>query len=204
MKTRMIQLMRIMMNNIKTRNLNKFLVFFSIFEISDILIFDMYYKGYYIDDEVLVDREETVELNDVDHITLDEDRLSSLLNKLKEYEEISTQNGIEIKDIHYEIHAQDYQYNPNGPDREAESSIVLCWKEKVPETDEKRNERITKEKNRIDDLIKEKEAKQRNAELERERLFQDRLDEAIKIVEENGGTVKFKHKKRNEKFNKDC
>jgi uncharacterized protein YdcH (DUF465 family) len=164
----------------------------------------MYYKGYYIDDEIFVDREETVELNDVGHVTLDKDRLSSLLNKLKEYEEISTQNGIGIKDIHYEIHAQDYQYNPNGPDREAESSIVLCWKEKVPETDEKRNERITKEKNRIDALIKEKEAKQRNAELSKLVREQNRLDEAIRIVEENGGTVKFKHKKRNEEFSKNC
>jgi len=200
MRARMIQLMRMKMNNIKTRNLNKFLVFFTVFETSNILIFDMYYKGYYIADEVLIDREETFELNDEDYVILDEEKLGSLLNKLKETKEISNQNGIEIRDIHYKIHAQDYQYNPDGPDRYEGSSIILCWKEKVPETDEGRNERITKEKNRIDALIKE-EAKQRKTEFTKLVREQHRLDEAIRIVEENGGTVKFKHKK-NEKFNK--
>ena len=161
----------------------------------------MIYKGHYIDDNIYnQERVEKIELYSgvcENEVSLTEEDLTSLIERLKEKEKYLKNCGIEFNNLHYEIGGREFQYNPNGADEEAEYYCNLCWNEKEPE--EQYNERIAKQKSGIDGMVKREEEQEEIIRQRDEEYKRQSIQAAISLIEENGGKVILPKNKKSKK-----
>lgn len=94
------------------------------------------------------------------------------------------ERGVGFSDVNIEMRGIDEQYNPNGPDYEAEFITELYWIEE--ENEEEKEKRIQRDKKHIDVII-EDEIRRKAWDEQTRRAS---LEAAIKVIKENGGTVK--------------
>ena len=171
----------------------------------------MMYKGHYLDDNIF--NQEKVERISLysgvcdNEVSLTEEDLTSLIERLKEKERYLKNCGIEFNNLHYEIGGKEFRYNPNGADEVAEYYCNLCWNEKEPE--EQYNERMAKQRETIDEIVMKEEEEKEIMRRRDEDFKRQSIQAAISLIEESGGTVTLpknkknqKKIKRNEKFNK--
>lgn len=130
-------------------------------------------------------------------VCLTEEDLITLIELLKAKECNLKAQNIDFINLHFELSGKESQYNPNGPDYDAEFICNLCWNEKEPE--EQYNEHIAKQKNRIDEIIRIEEEESELKRREEEDLKRRTIQTAISLIEENGGKVVFT---KNKKFKK--
>lgn len=157
----------------------------------------MEYRGYYINDARLynqIKEEKVIDYfpGDYNEFELGEEELMTLVAKIKEKADELNNQGISFNNLRFTIGGTQWEYNPNGPDIEADRYINLCWEEL--ESIEKYNERLAREKADIDRRIKDDEEAKKFQERITEANKQQSLREAIKLIEQNGGTVKFKRR----------
>jgi len=149
----------------------------------------MNYKGQHIDNTKNVIRHEKLDKftydysNNIELGIEDLDKLKELIIK-KEAE--LNEKGIKHGDVKIELTGCDEQcITMNGKYKSAEFITELCWEEM--ESVAERNRRIQWEKDRIDMIIESRIASEAMAE----RARREKIAEAVKTIEENGGTVKF-------------
>lgn len=160
----------------------------------------MMYRGHYIDDNIYnqkrVEKVNSYSVVCENEVCLTEGDLTTLIELLKAKECNLKAQNIDFINLHFELSGKESQYNPNGPDYDAEFICNLCWNEKEPE--EQYNEHIAKQKNRIDEIIRieeeESELKRREEDLKRRTI-----QAAISLIEENGGKVIFTKNKKSKK-----
>ena len=147
----------------------------------------MKYKGHDIAETQNVMRYERVDKFTCDYsneIYLGVEDLDELKEIIRKKEAELKEKGVRFSDVKIKMSAVDEQYNPNGPDYEAEFITELYWIEE--ENEEEKEKRIQWEKYRIEMTIEDEI--DRKAWEERNRRAS--LEAAIKVIEENGGTVK--------------
>ena len=161
----------------------------------------MMYKGHYLDDNIFnQEKVERIELYSgvcENKVSLTEEDLTSLIERLKEKGEYLKNCGIEFNNLHCEIGGKEFRYNPNGADEDAEYYCNLCWNEKEPE--EQYNERMAKQRNTIDEIVRMEEEERETMRRREEEFKRQSIQAAISLIEENGGTVNFKKNERNKK-----
>lgn len=158
----------------------------------------MMYRGHYLDDNIFNQRKvERIELYSgvcENEVSLTEEDLTSLIEKLKEKEEYLKNRGIEFNNLHYEIGGKEFRYNPDGADECAEYYCNLCWDEKEPE--EQYNERMAKQRSTIDEIVREEEEEKEIMRQRNEEIKRQSIQAAISLIEENGGTVTLPKNKK--------
>lgn len=147
----------------------------------------MKYKGYDIEETRNVMRYERVDKFTYDYsneIHLDVEELDDLKDLIMKKEAELKEKGVRFSDVKIEMMGSAEEYNPNGADYPAEFTTNLSWIEE--ETEEEKEKRIEQDKKHIDmvieDEIRRKEWEERNRRAS--------LEAAIKVIKENGGTVK--------------
>lgn len=146
----------------------------------------MNYKGHHIDNTKNVIRYEKVEEFSLDYsheLELGVDDLDKLKELIIKKNAELNEKGIKHGDVKIELTGREEQYNPNGADQNAEFITELCWEEM--ESVAERNRRIEWEKGIIDMTIESSIA----SEAMVERIRREKIAAAVKIIEENGGTV---------------
>ena len=109
--------------------------------------------------------------------------LEELAAEYKKKEEELKNADIDFKDLKLVFWAQDYDYNPNGPDTDEEAKIYFSYKRM--ETDEESDERMLREMSWIDRKVEDEE-RQRNAKELAEKV---EVERAMKVLEKNGYKV---------------
>ena len=139
----------------------------------------MNYKGHNIEETMNVMRYEKVDkftYEDSNEIELGIEELDELKEIIRKKETELKEKGVGFSNVKIEMTGSAEQYNPNGADFSAEFITTLSWMEE--ESQEEKEKRIWWEKERID-MVKALEERNRRASLKA----------AIKVIEENGGTV---------------
>lgn len=147
----------------------------------------MKYKGHDIEETRNVVRYEKVDkftFNYSNEIELGIEELDELKEIIRKKEAELKEKGIGFSNVKIEMSAVDEQYNPNGADYDAKFTTELSWMEE--ESEEEKEKRIQWEKDRIDMVIEDQIA----TRAWEERNRRASLEAAIKVIEENGGTVK--------------
>ena len=147
----------------------------------------MKYKGHDIEETKNVMRYERVDKFTYDYsneIHLDVEELDDLKEIIRKKEAELKEKGVRFSDVRIEMTGCAEQYNPNGADFPAEFCTDISWMEE--ENEEEKETRIQREKARIDRTIEDQIA----SEAREERNRRASLEAAIKVIEENGGTVK--------------
>lgn len=147
----------------------------------------MKYRGHDIEETRNVMRYERVDKFTYDYsneIHLDVEELDDLKDLIRKKEAELKEKGVRFSDVKIEMMGSAEEYNPNGADYPAEFTTNLSWIEE--ETEEEKEKRIEQDKKHIDmvieDEIRRKEWEERNRRAS--------LEAAIKVIKENGGTVK--------------
>lgn len=144
----------------------------------------MDYKGYEIADKdyVLVE-EKPLMAYDSNHVDFDLEDLEWMANEYKDKKKQLEDSGIDFKVLRLNFTAKDYDYNPNGPDEDAEAKIYFSYYRL--ETDKESEDRILRKMAWIDKDIANKErlASASKAVKEYE------LEKAKKLLEENGYSI---------------
>ena len=146
----------------------------------------MNYKGHNIEETRNEMRNEKVDkftFNYSNEIELGIEELDELKEIIRKKEAELKEKGIKFSDVKIEMRGCAEQYNPNGADYPAEFITELSWMEE--ESQEEKEKRIQREKERIDMVIEDRIA----SEAREERIRRASLEAAIRIIEENGGTV---------------
>lgn len=127
----------------------------------------MEYKGYEIKDKdyVLVEEKPLIEYES-NYVDFDLEDLEWMANEYKDKKKQLESLGIDFKMLRLNFTAKDYDYNPNGPDDDAEAKIYFSYYRL--ETDKESEERIAAAK----ESVKKYE-----------------IEQAKKILEENGYRV---------------
>jgi hypothetical protein len=131
----------------------------------------MEYKGQYINDTEDVNRYEKVDKFTKDfsnEIELGIEELDELKDLIRKKESELKEKGVKFSDVKIEMSGYDARYEDPS-----EFITVLSWKEE--ENEEEKEKRIQLEKQRI---------------YREERVRMEKLAAAVKVIEENGGTVK--------------
>jgi hypothetical protein len=147
----------------------------------------MKYKGHDIEETRNVMRYEKVDkftYRYSNEIELGIEVLDELKDLIRKKETELKEKGVRFSDVKIEMRGVDELYNPNGADYEAEFTTELSWIEE--ETEEEKEKRIQREKELIDKYCEDEI--DRKAREERNRRAS--LEAAIKVIKENGGTVK--------------
>lgn len=147
----------------------------------------MKYRGHDIEETRNVVRYEDVckYTNDYSNeIELGIDELDDLKDLIRKKEAELKEKGVRFSDVKIEMTGSAEQYNPNGADYPAEFNTKLSWIEE--ENEEEKEKRIRREKELIDKYCEDEI--DRKAREERNRRAS--LEAAIKVIKENGGTVK--------------
>ena len=147
----------------------------------------MEYKGQCINDTSDVKRYENIDkfTNDFSNeIEFGIEELDELKDLIRKKESELKEKGIKFSGVKIEMLGNDESYNPNGPDTPAEFITSLSWMEE--ENEAEKEKRIQREKQRIDNVIKDRIAR----EAREERVRMEKIAAAVKVIEENGGTVK--------------
>lgn len=144
----------------------------------------MIYKGKEIKEKeyVLVTEEPFLEYSS-NYVEFDLEDLEDLCEKYKAKEKELKESGLDFKNLKIEFWAQDYDYNPNGPDYDDEAKIYFTYQRL--ETDKESEDRILREMDRIDRQAKE-DARMKDAE---KAVKQYELEKARKLLESNGYTI---------------
>lgn len=146
----------------------------------------MKYKGHDIEETRDVMRYERVDKYTYDYsnnIELGVEELDELKEIIRKKEAELKEKGVRFSGVKIEMRGSAEQYNPNGADYPAEFTTELSWMEE--ENEEEKKKRIQREKELIDMDI-ENEISRKAWE---ERNKRASLEAAIKVIEENGGTV---------------
>jgi len=145
----------------------------------------MNYKGHNIEETRNEMRNEKVDkfTYDYNEIELGIEELDELKEIIRKKEAELKEKGIKFSDVKIKMSGCAEQYNPNGADYPAEFITELSWMEE--ESQEEKEKRIQWEKERIDMIIEDRIA----SEAREERIRRASLKAAIKVIEENGGTV---------------
>jgi len=146
----------------------------------------MKYKGHDIEETRNVMRQEKVDkftYNYSNEIELGIEELDELKEIIRKKEAELKKKGVGFSDVKIEMSGSAEQYNPNGADYPAEFNTKLSWMEE--ESQEEKEKRIQWEKERIDMVIEDQIA----TRAWEERNRRASLEAAIKVIEENGGTV---------------
>lgn len=117
-------------------------------------------------------------------IHLDVEELDDLKALIRKKEAELKEKGVRFSDVKIEMMGSAEQYNPNGGDYPAEFITQLSWIEE--ENEEEREKRIQRAKELIDKYCEDEIATREREERNRRAS----LEAAIKVIEENGGTVK--------------
>ena len=147
----------------------------------------MKYKGHDIAETQNVMRYERVDKFTCDYsneIYLGVEDLDELKEIIRKKEAELKEKGVRFSDVKIEMRGDAGGYNPNGADYPAEFTTNLSWMEE--ENEEEKEKRIQWEKYRIE-MTNEDEIDRKAWE---ERNRRASLEAAIKVIEENGGTVK--------------
>lgn len=152
----------------------------------------MKYRGYDIEETRNVMRYEKVAKFTYDYsnkiysnkIELGIEELDELKETIRKKEAELKEKGVRFSDVKIEMTGSAEQYNPNGADFPAEFTTELSWMEE--ENEEEKERRIQCEKDIIDMTIEARIA----SEAMEEQIRRASLEAAIKVIEENGGTVK--------------
>jgi hypothetical protein len=131
----------------------------------------MEYKGQYINDTEDVNRYEKVDKFTKDfsnEIELGIEELDELKDLIRKKESELKEKGVKFSDVKIEMSGYDARYEDPS-----EFITNLSWKEE--ENKEEKEKRIQLEKQRI---------------YREERVRMEKLAAAVKVIEENGGTVK--------------
>lgn len=146
----------------------------------------MEYLGYPIEDRVLVTRYQPITAHCASYQNyhqIDENEIVELLELVRNKRHELEENKIEYDYVGISFCGEQARRNDYGPDDPASFETCLVWTEQ--ETDEEAAKRIEKMKARIKNGIEIEKRKKEEKEREQKR----KLEEAIKIVKENGGTV---------------
>jgi translation initiation factor 1 (eIF-1/SUI1) len=147
----------------------------------------MEYKGQHINDTEDVNRYEKVYKFTKDYtnkIELGIEELDELKDIIRKKESELKEKGIKFSDVKIEMMGVDNSYNSNGLNDPDEFITSLSWMEE--ENAEEKEKRIQSEKQRIDKVIED----QIVSEARKERVRMEKIAAAVKVIEENGGTVK--------------
>lgn len=147
----------------------------------------MKYRGYDIEETQKVMRYEEVRKYTYDYsneIELGIEDLDELKEIIMKKEAELMEKDVKFSDVKIEMTGSAEQYNPNGADYPAEFNTQLSWMEE--ESEEEKEKRIRERKELIDILIEDRIA----GEARKEQTRRASLEAAIKVIEENGGTVK--------------
>lgn len=144
----------------------------------------MNYKGYEIDDKdyVLVEEKPLMEY-DSNHVDFDLEDLEWMANEYKDKKKQLEDSGIDFKVLRLNFTAKDYDYNPNGPDEDAEAKFYFSYYRL--ETDEEKEKRIKNRMSYIDKAIEQNERLKSASRAVKEY----ELEKAKKLLEENGYIV---------------
>ena len=158
----------------------------------------MIYKGHEIKDKdyVLVEEEPFMEYSS-NYVDFNLEDLERLTEAYKAKEKELKDSGIEFDTLNLCFSAQDYDYNPNGPDQEAEAHLYFTYFR--PETEKEREDRMLRCMARID--RDEAENERRKSAADAVKNFE--LEKAKKLLEENGYSIEQAgHKKKKKKKKK--
>ena len=149
----------------------------------------MIYKGEEIKDKeyVLIEEEPFMEYSS-NYVEFDLEDLEDLCEKYKAKEKELKDSGVDFKNLNIEFCAQDYEYNPNGADWEAEAKLYFTYRRL--ETDKESEDRILRKMEWID-LKQEEEKKSKLAESAVKAVKEYEIAKAKKLLENNGYSVKI-------------